>query len=99
MSESLIATANITKHGDVLWESVNGTVIRIIVLGPFYPAPTAPAPPAFPAPVPLPMSWLLIIITLMAITIVAVIIVWWYGYRKEEGVKRNTRDDPGIGME
>lgn len=99
MSELLSVAANITRHGDNLWESVNGTVTRIIVLSPFYPAPTAPAPPAILFPVPPPTPWLAIIITLVAISIVAIILVWWYGYRKEESVKRNTKVDPETGME
>lgn len=82
MSELLMVADNITQVGNNLWESVNGTVVRIIVLGPFYPAPTAPAPPAVPAPVPFPFPWLPIIITLVAISIIALILVWWYGYKK-----------------
>ncbi|MGB2876788.1 MAG: hypothetical protein WBB97_02000, partial [Dehalococcoidales bacterium] len=48
-----------------------------------YPAPTAPAVPAAPAPVPAPIPWPAIIISLVAAVIVATIIVWNYGFRSE----------------
>lgn len=48
-----------------------------------YPAPTAPAPPAVPAPVPAPTPWLAMIIALVVTSIVAGILVWNYGFRRE----------------
>jgi hypothetical protein len=46
-------------------------------------APTAPAPPAVPAPVPEPTPWLAIIISLVATIVVDVIIIWYYGFRTQ----------------
>ncbi len=46
-----------------------------------YPVPTAPAPPAMPAPVPAPTPWLAIIASLMATAIVAGVVVWYFGFR------------------
>lgn len=48
-----------------------------------YPAPTAPAPPAVPAPVPAPLPWPAIIISVVVAVIIATIIVWYYGFRSE----------------
>ena len=48
-----------------------------------YPAPTAPMPPAVPAPVPAPTPWLAIIITLVVAVIVGGVLVWNYGFRRE----------------
>jgi len=48
-----------------------------------YPAPTAPSPPAVPAPVPAPTPWLAIILSLVVASIVAGILVWYYGFRRE----------------
>ena len=62
---------------------ITSTVPSVTAPSVEYPAPTAPVPPAVPAPVPAPTPWLAIIISLVATVIVAVIIVWYYGFRTQ----------------
>lgn len=78
-----MAADNITRHGQVLWEWANGVVVRIWVLPPLdYPAPTAPTPwpSLFSVPEPLPL--LAMTLALTVTSIVAGILVWWYGFRR-----------------
>jgi len=62
---------------------ITSTVPSVTAPAVEYPAPTAPTPPPVPAPVPAPTPWLAIIISLVASVTVAVIIVWYYGFRRE----------------
>lgn len=62
---------------------ITSTVPSVTAPAVEYLVPTAPAPPAMPAPVPAPTPWLAIIISLVASGTVAIIIVWYYGFRSE----------------
>ncbi len=87
MDKLLAIADNLTVHGKHYWEWANGQVIRIYVnaySGVDYPAPTAPAPPAMPAPVPEPTPWLAIMLSLVVTSIIAIVIVWWYGFRNND---------------
>lgn len=75
MKELLLAVANVTVNWTGPWVITEGLVS--------YPVPTAPAPPAVPAPVPEPLPIFAMLLALVITSIVAVILVWWYGYRKE----------------
>lgn len=74
-------TGNITHAANVIYEMVNGIVVRIWLYTD-YPPPFAPAPPAVPAPIPTPLPLLEIWLTFCATSIVVGILVWWYGFRK-----------------
>ena len=77
-----MATGNLTWHGNNLWETVNGTVVRIFVLPADFAAPIAPAVPAAPWPIPPPTPWATIILALVITSIVCGILIWNYGYRR-----------------
>lgn len=62
---------------------ITSTVPSITAPAVEYPVPTAPTPPAVPAPVPAPTPWLAIIVSLVATALVAGIVVWYFGFRTQ----------------
>ena len=79
MDKLLLISENITHAANVIYETVNGTVVRIWLFTEV-PAPTAPAPPAIPWTIPEPTPWLPIILLLVVTSYAAGLLVWLYGW-------------------